>query len=888
MSFDINKDLQASHNLIALLEKAKNFSEITIDSLPIVFTVINQDGLILRANECLAKIFKKNREKLLRENLSKIFEKETWNIFVNKFNKILEPGNTSVEFELDVLGGEGADSIKESYYWYVTPFGKFYSSEGHAYVVLGQNITKLRESEKQISEIFSSISLAILTINPDKLISPKYSIYAEHIFGSSEIGGQNYKNFIFSSGFNYLKKNSQEAIEKLDLIFGESELMFDAIKDNLPKQIIYKRKTLEGEEKLYLGINYQPIIYNGVIKRLLLIIEDRTSLVKAEEENKKIKIFDDRVVQRVVQIRSAKADMMDILIPEVDKLIIKANDSIQKNNWKNFAGVLHSIKGNSRVVGLITMAELSHQAEEKLLFNIEAGIDDFTSSKESFIAIENEWNEIKILYKTFREKSSEPTEGISKNEKNNLEEIQVLFEQYNASIVSGQTVKTAVLSEKINVKLQKINDIELSTIRPLLLERVEQTASKLSKNIITEFECADIKVNKELMDLISDVTLHLINNSIGHGIESVEKRLQKGKTAEGKIKISIKEYRDMLELSVSDDGSGIDINKIKNKIVKKNMVKLDEALTLSEDKLLKYIFSPGFSTAEQVDDIKGRGIGLDTVASRVNDFEGTIDIKTQEGQGAAFIIKIPCANKKNVLRKLFSLKSIKANLVEMLQLMEKEDNLEVNYSYLQADISRDMGVVFVDRAKILLSLINYIVAIEEKFKNVIVSWGGVDAGLISVNIKHEGKKETPGNSKSELKYAIPMEVSDQYICNHGGNVATSDHQTTIFFGFCLDKHVFPKITYSCDEEISDSEKEDLHHFMLQIKDEFDIEIEFAKDSRGGASDDTSILFVKNKDSSSGDLKYENSGFKNTCLFTDNMLEMKKNILDVLQKIICIS
>ncbi|MBF0316083.1 MAG: Hpt domain-containing protein [Oligoflexia bacterium] len=869
MSFNINKDLQASHSIITLLEKAKNFSEITIDSLPIVFAVINQEGVILRANRCLAQLFRKDCEQILRDNFSSIFEKETWEIFRNNFNKIIECDHKFVEFELDISDGEAKGTIKESYYWYVTRFGSFEQSEGNTYVILGQNISKLRESEKQLAEIFNSISLAILTIDSNKKIMPRYSAFAECIFKTSEIGGNNFKDFIFASGMRLLLKDAQDAINGLENIFGESELMYEVIKDKLPKQIYYKTCGKNGNtEELYLGLSYQPIIYDGIVKRILLIVEDRTSIVKAEEENKKIKILDDQVVRRVVQVRSAKPEMMEILIHEVDKLFSRSKEHLQSKSWRNFANTMHSIKGNARVVGLFTLANLAHQTEDLLLISIEDQLNDYEKIRENFILMDKEWEEIKILFQALKSDSSNKSN--SANKIANIGEIQELFAQYNKCILEGQIVETAIISEKINIKLQKILSVELPSIKQLILERAEQTAKKLNKTVNVDFHCPLIKVNDDIKDVVNEALLHLINNSLAHGIEDEPQRIEKGKTPTGNVCIVIKEDKDILHIEFNDDGAGINIAKIRNKIVKQNLLKLEEAATLHDDKLIQFIFMPGFSTADEVDEIKGRGIGLDAVLSRIKAYEGTINVKTAADKGSTFIIEIPLIKKKEVVKKLYSVRNFVTNLIDLLKVMEKEDNISIDYKNLLAESTNGTGIIFIDRTKLLLALTNHIGIVGQCYKKVQLNFRKNDSGLVSLILSY---KDISDKSQAELKYSVPIDICNHYILNHGGRVVETRERTEIIFGFYLSKDLIPLITYSYSKDLSNSEIENLAQFINQVMDEFDIRISVEKNETTAG-----IHFVKH---------LQDSRVSNHCLFTVNHTEFKRSIFDHLRRLICL-
>lgn len=156
----------------------------------------------------------------------------------------------------------------------------------------------------------------------------------------------------------------------------------------------------------------------------------------------------------------------------------------------------------------------------------------------------------------------------------------------------------------------------------------EKTARRLDKKIEFEISADETKISDKLLKLISDVLLHLIRNAVAHAIEK-----------SGKIKIELLSKNKDLILRVSDDGRGLDAEKIRAKAAKKNLIAADETLTRAET--FDLIFAHGFSTAENVSDISGRGVGLDVVKDSVEKANGKIRVKSELGKGTVFEIRLP-------------------------------------------------------------------------------------------------------------------------------------------------------------------------------------------------------------------------------------------------------
>jgi two-component system chemotaxis sensor kinase CheA len=151
----------------------------------------------------------------------------------------------------------------------------------------------------------------------------------------------------------------------------------------------------------------------------------------------------------------------------------------------------------------------------------------------------------------------------------------------------------------------------------------------------------DTELDKKIIDTIGEPLTHLIRNAVGHGIESAEVRRQAGKPASATVTLSAERTGTRIMVSVADDGGGIDVIKVRKKAVSNGLVSQAEADIMDDEQVLQYIFHPGFSTAESVTDVSGRGVGLDVVKNVVSELNGTIEVRTRQGAGMEFVILLP-------------------------------------------------------------------------------------------------------------------------------------------------------------------------------------------------------------------------------------------------------
>lgn len=148
-------------------------------------------------------------------------------------------------------------------------------------------------------------------------------------------------------------------------------------------------------------------------------------------------------------------------------------------------------------------------------------------------------------------------------------------------------------------------------------------------------------LDKGILDAIAEPLTHLVRNAVSHGIETSEERLKLGKPAHGVVRLNAYHQGNQVMVEVSDDGRGIDAEKIRNKAIELGMLKPEEAPRLTDAEIFEFIFRPGFSTAEQVTEVSGRGVGMDVVQSVLHRLKATISVDTRPGKGTTFRLKLP-------------------------------------------------------------------------------------------------------------------------------------------------------------------------------------------------------------------------------------------------------
>ena len=172
--------------------------------------------------------------------------------------------------------------------------------------------------------------------------------------------------------------------------------------------------------------------------------------------------------------------------------------------------------------------------------------------------------------------------------------------------------------------------------------RIVRDLSKAAqKQVSLRIEGADTELDRSIIEAIKDPLTHMVRNSVDHGIEPPEIRVQKGKPAQGTLTMRAYHEGGQVIIEIEDDGAGIDPERIKAKAVEKGILSMDQAAQLSNRDALMLIFQPGFSTAEQVTNISGRGVGMDVVKTNIEKLGGTVELQSEVGRGTVVRIKIP-------------------------------------------------------------------------------------------------------------------------------------------------------------------------------------------------------------------------------------------------------
>jgi two-component system chemotaxis sensor kinase CheA len=217
--------------------------------------------------------------------------------------------------------------------------------------------------------------------------------------------------------------------------------------------------------------------------------------------------------------------------------------------------------------------------------------------------------------------------------------LSLFAEQNNIAELTGISENVQKLSRQLRDTAFSIVLIPIEHMLTRFQRLVRDLSNDLKKDVIFITEGAETELDKTIIESLSDPLMHIIRNSLDHGIEETQERIKKGKPKQGKITLKAFYSGANVHIRITDDGAGIDPEQIREKAISKGIIPPDKKLSNKE--ILDLVFLPGFSTAKKVTDVSGRGVGMDVVKRKIADIRGEVEIESELGVGTTIVIKLP-------------------------------------------------------------------------------------------------------------------------------------------------------------------------------------------------------------------------------------------------------
>jgi len=465
-------------------------------------------------------------------------------------------------------------------------------------------------AEGELRTILDHLDTGICTVSRDLTIDNNFNTEFTRIFGRSDLAGKLLLPTVFTTWDERQKNDVREAVELAFLNTASSE---DMLNDILPKTELVALGSAPGDFK-YVSVTLTRILAADEVEKVMFLFKDITLSKKLkEEEERHQRIVDDqfmRIHQLLKHERSVVFGFFGTFTTAMDrvaqsiKTLASAGDS--RSAIRDVIAAVHTIKGEAFSLGLEACAEKSKAFEAYLrqVANVEFGLEQHL--------------EVIGLYESLAEERR-------------------IFERMLGRMAEFSPAGTPAVAFGA-----ALPDLAVSELAKPLTLACERAAAESGKTAVLDFDSPSLVVPGPLFQALKEALIHLVRNAVGHGIESAEERRAAGKSAIGRIGIAIGNSADALNVEVRDDGGGFNYERIRQKIVDKNFMTKPEALRLTPEKLVPFLFRPDFSTRDETDMVAGVGMGLYEVRRLVATvLKGKLTIAGASKKGVVFVLRVP-------------------------------------------------------------------------------------------------------------------------------------------------------------------------------------------------------------------------------------------------------
>ncbi|MFT7186144.1 MAG: two-component system chemotaxis sensor kinase CheA [Pseudohongiellaceae bacterium] len=498
---------------------------------------------------------------------------------------------------------------------------------------------ELRIKNHDIQGMLHNMQQGLFTAADGGQIHPEYSSFLERVFETKNIAGRNVLDLLFSGaklGSNQYNQN-QVAIDSL---LGADQMMFEFNDHLLAKEY---ECEVQGHKKI-LALDWNPIVVDEEISKLMVTVRDVTKLKALEHEaaNQKRELD---IVGQLIKISSKKYDDFESSARrfiEENRSLIESNESINVDVLAKLFRNMHTIKGNSRTYGFTYLADIVHDVENsysELQHSTDKQWDQAQLLKE-LDRVSKGLEEYSNVYRDVLGRGEDGSHSLSATDGLLLDKKTIKIVQ--ASIESIQNDFPGILKSEALSSIKRIFDNVSSNPLENVLEDILGAMSSIAKelgkpNPKVTINADNIRIKNEASELVTSIFSHILRNSLDHGIELPEERLERGKLEQGTIELFTMTNNDTLEVHVRDDGQGINLERLLEKGIESG--KFQASDQPSNNEIAQLIFSSGVSTKEQVSSISGRGVGMDAVKQFLQDNSGNISLKllSKDGYNSKFM-----------------------------------------------------------------------------------------------------------------------------------------------------------------------------------------------------------------------------------------------------------
>ncbi|MFO1249818.1 MAG: Hpt domain-containing protein [Inhella sp.] len=516
--------------------------------------------------------------------------------------------------------------------------------------LVGERTAALREKTNDIQSMLQNMPQGVLTLVSGGRIHPEYSAYLETIFETRDIANRDAMGFLFER--SNLGPDVRSQIEvAIASVIGEDSMNYDFNSHLLVGEC--ELETASGARKA-LEFSWSPICDDGgTVEKLMLCVRDVTELrrLAAEAAGQK------RELELIGEILGVSQEKFQSFIESSQQFLSENLAVIGSHSERNADAVnllfrnMHTIKGNARTYGLLHLTNVVHEAEQAydLLRKDEAAVWDATALTAQLDAVQALVSEYaKINDVTLGRKGPGRRGNVEKFLMIDKAQLGQALQQFEGLDRENVAAMREALSG-IERTLKRMGTEPLQDVLAGVVDSLPSLAQELGKPAPqVQIEDQGLMIKSQLSGLLRNLFTHLLRNAVDHGIETPVERTAAGKPAQGRIELLASLEGGHYRLVLRDDGRGLALAKIRARAIERGLIEADAQL--SDEQVAQLIFLPGFSTAEQVTEVSGRGVGMDAVREFLAREAGRIDLRFratadagQDFRAAEFVIELPAA-----------------------------------------------------------------------------------------------------------------------------------------------------------------------------------------------------------------------------------------------------
>ncbi len=507
---------------------------------------------------------------------------------------------------------------------------------GKSVVAFNAMIEKIQQSNEEIRQktadihaMLHYIPQGILTLESGGIIHPEYSEHLKTVLETSDIAGRDVMHVVFDgSGLGVDALNQMETA--ISACIGEDEMNFEFNAHLLPLEI---DKTMPDGRTKVLDLNWSPITdETGTTLRLLLCLRDVTDLrvlaKAADAQKKELALIGEILAVRQEKFQEFMGSAKEF-IAENEALIITAagTEAGRREAIAVLFRNMHTIKGNARTYGLLQLTDVVHQAEERY-DAIRQGKQEWNTEllqTELQLTADVVAQYARINEVTLGRKGPGRRGSVDKFLMVPKEVVEDLIQRLDEAGAQSAEQKAAALQQARDA-LNQLGAEPLSRMLSGVTDSLPSLAQELGKAAPqVVMKDAGILVRTQLADTLRNVFMHLFRNSLDHGLERPVERTLLGKSEAGSITLSTQLSTNTLTLRLKDDGRGLALQRIKAKAIEQGL--LAPTAVASAHDIAQLIFASGFSTATEVTEVSGRGVGMDAVRGFIQAESGEISLE---------------------------------------------------------------------------------------------------------------------------------------------------------------------------------------------------------------------------------------------------------------------